>query len=468
MLGVRARVIRVRQARRVLNDRRRLAGEAAQRSRDDGERKQLPPKDQRGDQAGAMANLPHNQDHGPFGRRMMSRQPCSLRTCRTLFLACLVGVGCAQEAGAQTASPWRWRLDGQVFAGVNYQHRRFTDFRVVESQNWFMGQGEGPFGIGQIKVQTMISLEPFTLKKIGSPQVFQTGETYERTPLIDYQHPHDLISALSLSYARPFGQWTIATSAAAVGQPALGPPPFMHRRSAAENPQSPLSHHHLDSIHITPGVLSVGLSRSGMGVDGSWFRGREPDERRTDLDFGALDSWSLRGSMTRGAWSGQVSGARVHRPEILEPGDLTRLMASVAHTRSGPISTTVFAAWGQNRKSHGTTDAWIFESDVFWLDRHHLYSRAELVAKEILHTAAHNPIGFADVHPRSRVGAFTLGYSQDLTGGPRGRLGIGGDATMYSVPLHLQESYGGPLSFHLFLRYRFATPAVQGMEGHGH
>jgi hypothetical protein len=74
----------------------------------------------------------------------------------------------------------------------------------------------------------------------------------------------------------------------------------MHRPSAAENPQSPLVHHHLDSVHITPGVITVGLQRAAFGVDSSLFRGREPDEQRTDIDFGPLDSWSIRGTWASG------------------------------------------------------------------------------------------------------------------------------------------------------------------------
>ena len=54
-----------------------------------------------------------------------------------------------------------------------------------------MGMGERPLGGGRLTVHTMVSLEPFTLKELGSPQVFQTGETFNSAPLIDYQHPHD-------------------------------------------------------------------------------------------------------------------------------------------------------------------------------------------------------------------------------------------------------------------------------------
>ncbi len=351
-------------------------------------------------------------------------------------------------------SAWNWNLNGNIFAGVNYQSRKFADVSEVESQNWVMATGERPIGQGRVSVHTMISLEPFTLKDIGSPQVFQTGETFNGQPLIDYQHPHDLLSTLSAAYARPVGSWTLTATAAAVGAPALGPPAFMHRPSAAENPQSPLGHHHLDSVHITPGVLTLGLSRSGAGIEGSWFHGREPDEKRTDIDIGALDSWSLRGSWTAGAWSAQLSGARVNEPDPINPGDMTRVMASVAHMRSGPISTAVMAAWGHNREAHGNSSAFLFESNISWLDRNYLYSRAELVGKDLPHTHGGFP---QTTHELMNVGAFTLGYTRDVTAKLLGRIGIGGDVTMYYVPRMLQENYGAPLSFHAFLRYRFGT-----------
>ncbi len=374
---------------------------------------------------------------------------------RSIFLVAAIVISATDTTHAQSsASAWRWNVDGNVFAGVNYQYRKAADIAEGESQNWVMFMGERPVGTGQLRVHTMFSLEPFTLREKGSAQVFQTGETFRGERLIDYQHPHDLFSTLSLAYARPVGSWTLTTTAAAVGAPALGPPPFMHRPSAAENPQSPLAHHHLDSVHITPGVLTFGVSRGAVGVDTSWFRGREPDEARTDIDFGALDSWSLRGTWTQGSWSAQLSGARVNDPDPIAPGDMTRLMASIGHTRTGTISTAVLAAWGQNRELHGTSNAFVFESNVSWLDKNHLYSRAELVGKELPHTHG----GFLQpMHEVMNVGALTLGYTRDVAARLFGKIGIGGDMTMYYVPLMLQESYGAPLSFHAFVRYRFGT-----------
>ena len=362
---------------------------------------------------------------------------------------------------------WQWRADGNVFAGLNYQYRKYDDFKTLESQNWLMLAASRPVAKGDVHLMAMFSAEPFTLKKIGSPQVFQTGETFEGAPLIDYQHPHDLFSNLGANFTRSAGSYTWMLAGAVVGSPALGPESFMHRASAAENPQTPLSHHNLDSTHITPGVLTLGVMRNAVGIETSWFRGREPDEHRLDIDFGALDSWSVRGTWHSGPWNAQVSGGTLHEPEITEPGrDVTRLTASIGHTHTGEVTTASFAAWGQNREATGNRNAFLFESTVSWLDVNYLYSRAEFVAKDIL-GAGYDPIGFASAHPLSNVGAFTLGYTRDVTRGMRSRLGIGGDVTMYYVPPNLKDNYGGPLSVHLFLRYRFTSaPMIEGMSHH--
>src|SRR4051812_10100497 len=73
---------------------------------------------------------------------------------------------------------WRWAWDANVFVGYNYQLRKFTDFDTVESQNWLMGAGERSFGRNRLRFHSMLSFEPFTIQALGSPEVFQTGETY--------------------------------------------------------------------------------------------------------------------------------------------------------------------------------------------------------------------------------------------------------------------------------------------------
>ena len=104
----------------------------------------------------------------------------------------------------------------------------------------------------------MFSLDP-TMGKDGYPLLFQTGETANGiTPLIDRQHPHDFLMELAAVYSHPLNAATsVFLYAGYPGEPALGPPTFMHRFSGMDNPDAPLGHHWLDATHITFGVLTA-------------------------------------------------------------------------------------------------------------------------------------------------------------------------------------------------------------------
>jgi hypothetical protein len=374
------------------------------------------------------------------------------------------GIGAAAPLRAQadhqhhapesaTEQQWIWSWDANVFAGWNYQYRKFRDFQEVESQNWLMGAAERPVAAGRLRLHGMLSFEPFTIQPLGSPQVFQTGETYQLAPLVDYQHPHDLFMNLGATWTKPLKAGRAFATVAAVGAPALGPSPFMHRPSAAENPTAPLSHHQLDATHITHGVVTAGVTRGEIGVEGSWFRGAEPDENRKDLELGALDSWSVRMRWQRGPWEAQASGGRLNSPEWVNPfDDVTRLTLSMGFNREDGTFAGL-AAWGQNREIHGVLDAYLLEATHRWKPRHAWYSRAELVTKDILSPGRHTP-GLAHLHPLSRIGALTGGYVFDVLARPGALLGVGGDLTVYRVDRNLRDNYGAPLSLHVFLRYR--------------
>jgi len=359
-----------------------------------------------------------------------------------------------------SSDAWQWGVEGNVFAGYNYQYRKFTDFDDVESQNWLMTSVSKVFdGGSSLKFVAMFSFEAFTLQDIGSAQVFQTGETFNGAPLIDYQHPHDLIMNLGGGYSHGFGATTVTVSAYAVGPAPLGPPVFMHRPSAIENPQAPLSHHYLDSTHITPGVVSVGVRRAGFGIEAGAFHGQEPDEDRLDLDTAALDSYSVRVSWADGPWQFQASGGDLKTPERKSPYDATRVTASASYFKGDENRSIAWlAAFGQNREVFGNLESYLFEA-VRRSSRNVFYTRAESVAKDILDAGFH-PIGVAHTHRQSQVSAFTLGYTRDIASKSFGRFGVGGDMTGYLVPDNLEESYGSPWSFHVFLRYhgRFGAP----------
>jgi hypothetical protein len=374
----------------------------------------------------------------------------------------------AHAAPAPQAAPqWQWAIDSNAFFGFNYQHRKFRDFSAWESQNWMMAAGRRAAAGGTVVVSSMLSLEALTLRDLGSPQVFQTGETFRRAPLIDYQHPHDLLMGLGGEYSRPVGRATIQGALDLVGSPSLGPGAFMHRASAIENPQAPLSHHYMDSTHITPGVVRGGIAAGAWRAEASWFRGREPDENRLDIDLGALDSTAARLSWTRGPWSAQLSGAMLTQPELLAPYDARKLSASLAYaTGDDTRGIAWLAAFGQNREIHGNLEAYLFEANIRASARTTVYTRVESVAKSILDAGFHPPNLFHR-HRQSQVGALTVGYVRDVLRTRAGGFGAGVDVTGYLVPSNLKDPYGSPVSFHLFLRYRAPRP-LAGAPAHVH
>lgn len=364
------------------------------------------------------------------------------------------------HAAPPADASWTLSWDANVFAGWNYQRRKFRDFQELESQNWLMGGAERGLAGGRLRFHAMFSFEPFTIQPLGSPQVFQTGETFQQAPLVDYQHPHDLFMGLGAVWTRTLPAARVFVEAGPAGSPAIGPAVFMHRPSAAENPTAPLGHHQMDASHITHGVVTAGVQRGGMTFAGSWFRGEEPDENRKDLELGALDSFAGRLSWRRAAWDAQISAAHLKTPEFVEPfSDVARLTASVGYTRPDGRAAALLV-WGQNREIHGIMDAYLFEATIRPKPRHAWYTRAELATKDVLSPGGRHPQGFVHFHPLSRIGALTGGYVFDVRASTAGQFGIGGDVTVYRVPPDLRDNYGSPASFHVFFRYRPRPPAA--------
>jgi hypothetical protein len=388
----------------------------------------------------------------------------------------MCAVFCLDPANA-AGQDWSWSADANVFFGYNYQQRQFADFQSWESQNWFMLDGSREYDLGRLSLQAMISLEPMTVGHLvyagsdrvdagGSPQLFQTGESYKRLPLSNTQHPHDLFMALGASYRieQPNVAYTFAVDA--VGSPALGPTAFMHRDSARDNPQVPLTHHWLDSTHISYGVLTGGVEAGDFTIEASAFRGEEPDEERYNIERPKLDSYSARLGWRRGSWQAQVSAGHLHVPEWFEPYDETRITASVGYDgtiASRPLSATF--AWGENRDAiviNGVSDNFLLEWDLRATDKTWFYGRAEVVEKEVLGLGFH-PFGFFHPHLYSHVDALTLGLVRDVVTGSAGRFGLGGDATVYHMSPDLLPFWEGSRSYHVFVRWR---PNVSGHHHH--
>src|SRR5215469_15188164 len=107
----------------------------------------------------------------------------------------------------------------------------------------------------------MFSLEPATVTQRQYPLLFQQGETAYGEPIVDGQHPHNLLMEFGALYDWHVGEKTLLTFyAAPVGDPAIGPTAYPHRASAMENPVATLGHHQEDSTHSAADVLTFGFT----------------------------------------------------------------------------------------------------------------------------------------------------------------------------------------------------------------
>ena len=364
---------------------------------------------------------------------------------------------------------WTIMLHGDAKVGVNSQGglRGVTKF---ESENWLMAMASRRVGRGTLDLRSMFSFEPFTLSPGGSPELFQTGETYKGQPLVDKQHPHDLFMTLSASYTLPMGErgsWFAYLGFP--GEPALGPVAFMHRTSASENPAAPLAHHLQDSTHISYGVFTTGFTYRWFKVEGSVFNGREPDENRYNFEFNPWNSRSARVSFAPNKnWAMQLSYGLLKNPEAAEPGDVRRTTASISYNKPlkrGNWATTLI--WGRNRENHhnqpATLNGYTAESTLQFLDRNYLYTRLESVDKNgLLDGADRLRLGINDSHPSFRIGAYTFGAARDVWNTDKFSVALGGDVTFYSKPAVLDSVYGNnPTSYHFFVRFRLSGMGKQ-------
>jgi hypothetical protein len=362
------------------------------------------------------------------------------------------------------SSGWTFMQDGVVFAMLNDQGspRGSTEFRAP---NWWMGMFEHRLGRGQLTITTMFSLDPATVTARGYGEIFQIGETYQGSALIDRQHPHDFLMQAAVVWRAPIGRGVALTLAGApVGEPALGPIAYMHRSSAFEIPMAPLGHHTLDSTHIAMGVVTAGLDRGPFQVESSIFNGREPDENRWDLmDPGALDSWSARiwYRPTR-EWTFQISHAYLTKPEALEEGDVRRTTASIGWKRDRADGwTSITVAWGRNQKLGGLYEEYLGEAtrQYRWGT---IYWRAEItqVETDVLRTGVHTAGGRKNGHvvqpgDRDFVGSFTGGATWTFWRPGGWDVATGGEVVGYAVPANLSPFYGSqPWSEQIFMRVR--------------
>jgi hypothetical protein len=352
-----------------------------------------------------------------------------------------------------TADGWALMGHGMLNLVYDWQQGPRGDEKAFVS-GMVMGSAQRRFANGDL-LQFRASLSPDPLMgKRGYPLHLAAGETADGlTPLVDRQHPHDFFMELSASYSlRLSDKASLFVYGGLPGEPAFGPPAFMHRMSIMDSPEAPISHHWLDSTHITFGVVTAGLVYDRFKVEASRFNGREPDEHRFDIETGALDSTALRLSWNpTDELSLQASWAHLESPEQLEPGeDQARWSVSLIYTRpvgvGGRWSTT--AAWGRRSSGHASFDAWVLESALS-LNDWTLFGRAERTENdELVFVGGHHG-------PTFDVAKVSAGALRDFRLGRHAKLGVGGLYAFNFVPGALEPLYrGDPKGAMAFVRIR--------------
>lgn len=349
-----------------------------------------------------------------------------------------------------------WMTMGDGYVNQVYDHQggpRGGDKNFSESMAMFMA--DRSWGQDTVGFHTMLSLDPL-MGKDGYPLLLQTGETADGVhPLVDRQHPHDLFMELSASWSHAFYPGnSLYFYAGLPGEPALGPPAFMDRASGMDNPEAPISHHWLDSTHVTYGVLTAGYVYDQFKLEVSTFHGREPDQFHYNIETGRLDSASARLSWNPGDdWSVQLSQGYIHSPEQLQPEvNQHRSTASVIYNRpldDGNWATTL--AWGRDDDRPGQAlDAWLAESEITLGTAHTVFARLERVQEDELLTAP-----APQLDGEIGVAKLSLGYIRDWSLGDHLYFGLGALVSLYSLPSAAQPSYGGnPRSYMVFARLK--------------
>jgi hypothetical protein len=206
-----------------------------------------------------------------------------------------------------------------------------------------------------------------------------------------------------------------------------------------DSPEAPISHHWLDSTHISFGVVTAGVVFDRFKLEASRFNGREPDQHRWDIEMAPLDSTSLRVSWnpTR-TLALQASWGHFTDPEQLEPNvDQKRWSASVLYARQvargWKLASTL--AWGRKIALGRGEDAYVVETSIkhaLWT----VFGRGEIVENPELTELSGGGVAY-------RVGKVSVGVIRDFRIADNLSLGGGGLFAVNFVPDALAPSYGG-------------------------
>lgn len=337
-----------------------------------------------------------------------------------------------------TRGAWTTFWGGALFAESSTETGPKAQRNEFFSTNWIAAGAQHTLGSrGLVLVRGRASLEPFTIKERGYPQLLQWISPDNGGPSIDVMRAHDLIGEAAADVAfRTTATSFVHLYAAPVGDPAFGTVPYAQRESSEEFAEAPFAYDVQETTHDSTRVVTAGFGSRFVTLEGSLFHDAVTKGRHATIDDGRIDSSSERLTISPlRSVALQVSRGKT--------GDANREIRSASMT-VGAQSGAASAIVTQRDSAYGKLTSGTLEGTIRVL-RSTFSARLESVDR---------PPGYLDRTAIRRTTHFALGYIVDVIMNSY-RAGIGANVDYHTQFRQLPSRYGHkPQAIYIFLRLR--------------
>lgn len=159
----------------------------------------------------------------------------------------------------------------------------------VGALNWFGAQ----YARRGVELNVMGSAEPYTFSDCGYSQLLATDPNCASRAR-DISAAHPLLMRAAVSLTTTLNDFVLRGEAAVAGEPAFGPPVYMHRASAAYDPVAPFTHHLTNAHHSAYSVFTIDVGTSRIGFAASAFDSQDRHGSSKSIDPAMPDAFSAR------------------------------------------------------------------------------------------------------------------------------------------------------------------------------
>jgi hypothetical protein len=388
-----------------------------------------------------------------------------------LSAALAITLATMKPVAAQSNAGWETTLDARVFA----QYMRSGTLRGADgvgSANWFMASASHQGEQRTLSANLMFSLEPVTLGECGYPRLLTPGFICFEHALEDRQHTHPLIMGINASLEQHIGSVAVTVGPGLAGEPAFGPTVYFHRRSAAYDPISPLTHDRFSPVHTAYGLVNAAIESGRLRLEGSVFNGTAHDDDAYDLDLAPMHSYSGRAQVSFGSnalaqfsvGSLQPSPGGGHHG-----GGDERMTVYSATLESAPssMSNLAYTLGVAAHRMAGETE-YSGLAELLWSkSAHSLFARAELTERveyDVLIVVDSTGVHQHTEIPRHfNLGEVAAGYTFRMPVWRGIETSIGARASVNTIPSYLRPRYDASRGF----AFAFFT-SIRPAQHHNH